>query len=469
MSKLTRYVVQFWFVGLMASVGMVSTIWADEFVYGEVSGVWSINRSPFVVVGEITIPEGASLTIEPGVEIFFAGSYAFNVRGRLSAVGGNDEARRITISGRPTVEWRGIFFFPEADARSQIVNCDIRGAHIGIDLNRSFVTIRGCRIEARFVGINCLGTTSEISYNLLIRAYDPNSLYDVKAISVRTGSAPLIVGNQLVEAVAQGGGEAFGIYVSESSPIIRENWIEAESDYRALSIFISRAEKADIYHNIIRGRSSGVIRGVWTVQSTGVRLVNNTIHSAMTSDNAVGVVVDRGAEVVLINNIIVGNGLSIGDSTVYGQVHRSSGWNAYWAHKTVHAGEWSGGEGEVTEDPYFENLSPIREEADYRLRWDDYPHGRRSPCIDAGYPQMEDPDGTRSDIGRFYYEHEPNFVTPDKESHPQTPFLVEAYPNPFNASLNIVVRGGAVQGREIKVYDLTGRLASIIRIWEDSG
>lgn len=442
-----------WIVSLVLVV--VGSGLAEVYVYGDVDGVWAENRSPYIVVGDINISEGYTLTIEPGVEVRFAGPWSLSVRGRLNAVGGNDEERRITIYGTPTVEWRGIFFYPEADARSQIINCDIRDAHIGIDLNRAYTVIRGCRIEARYVAINCLGTTPEISHNLLIRAYDPVSLYDVKAVSIRSGSAPVIYGNQLIEAVALGGGEAYGVYVSESSPVVRENWIEAISDFRANAVFVSRAEKMDLYHNIIRTRSNGIMRGIWAVQSSGVRLVNNTIHLTVSCNNAVGVLADRGAEVTLINNIIVGNGISIGDSTVYGQVHRSSGWNAYWGHERLHVGEWNGGEGEVRADPYFENLSIDREEADYHLRWDEYPEGRRSPCIDAGNPQMEDPDGTRSDIGRFYYHHEPDRVgyAPVVKGRE----IVTFYPNPFNNALTVQFHSAGSTPISVRIYDLRGR------------
>ena len=65
-------------------------------------------------------------------------------------------------------------------------------------------------------------------------------------------------------------------------------------------------------------------------------------------------------------------------------------------------GDWDGpGEHNIHEDPLF--IDP--DNNDFRLTED-------SPCIDTGDPDSpEDPDGSRADIGAFYYNHEgPNPV-----------------------------------------------------------
>ena len=54
------------------------------------------------------------------------------------------------------------------------------------------------------------------------------------------------------------------------------------------------------------------------------------------------------------------------------------------------------GEGNITADPLF--VDPAK--GDYRL-------SEQSPCIDAGDPKSPlDPDGTRADMGAFYYHQE---------------------------------------------------------------
>ncbi len=54
---------------------------------GEITGIWQISESPFIVDGNITVPVGGKLGIDPGVEVLFSGPYNFEVFGRLVATG----------------------------------------------------------------------------------------------------------------------------------------------------------------------------------------------------------------------------------------------------------------------------------------------------------------------------------------------------------------------------------------------
>ncbi|RJP80009.1 MAG: hypothetical protein C4524_04295 [Candidatus Zixiibacteriota bacterium] len=54
---------------------------------GEKTGVLEAEYSPYLVTGDIVVPEGQSLTIEPGVELRFDGLHKFLVQGHLEAIG----------------------------------------------------------------------------------------------------------------------------------------------------------------------------------------------------------------------------------------------------------------------------------------------------------------------------------------------------------------------------------------------
>jgi len=59
----------------------------------EVSGpipfntTWTSDLSPYLVIGDVQIPEGVSLTIDPGVEVQFAGTHEILVQGNIIANG----------------------------------------------------------------------------------------------------------------------------------------------------------------------------------------------------------------------------------------------------------------------------------------------------------------------------------------------------------------------------------------------
>ncbi|MCX6743794.1 MAG: hypothetical protein NT116_06215, partial [Candidatus Parcubacteria bacterium] len=52
---------------------------------GYVGGIWTLANSPYRINGEITVPNGDTLIVEPGVQIIFTGHFKFNVQGRLLA------------------------------------------------------------------------------------------------------------------------------------------------------------------------------------------------------------------------------------------------------------------------------------------------------------------------------------------------------------------------------------------------
>lgn len=64
-----------------------SLIFGQTYVSGNVSGTWTLSGSPYIVVGDITVPGGQTLTILPGVEVKFDGYYKFYISGTINAIG----------------------------------------------------------------------------------------------------------------------------------------------------------------------------------------------------------------------------------------------------------------------------------------------------------------------------------------------------------------------------------------------
>jgi hypothetical protein len=102
---------------------------------GNVSGTWSLAKSPYHIEGEITIPNDSTLTIEPGVDVIFFGHYALNVQGRLLAIGTEVDTTVFTVND--TLEfhnadtslggWNGIQFIdtPLNNDTSKIIHCKL--------------------------------------------------------------------------------------------------------------------------------------------------------------------------------------------------------------------------------------------------------------------------------------------------------------------------------------------------------
>ena len=100
---------------------------------GNVSGTWSISGSPYLIEGEITIPNAQTLTIEHGVIVEFQGHYTLFVQGRLLAIGNDNSQITFTVTdttgfydpNSPLGGWYGIRFVstPMQNDTSKIIYC----------------------------------------------------------------------------------------------------------------------------------------------------------------------------------------------------------------------------------------------------------------------------------------------------------------------------------------------------------
>lgn len=106
-------------------------------IYDGSGGPWVIKGSPYIVVEDVYIPAGHTLTIEPGVEVKFDGYYSINVHGMLIAIGTPGDVIVIS-SNSPSPEpgdWDKIYL--SDTGRAFIEYCEISYSYIGICLDSS--------------------------------------------------------------------------------------------------------------------------------------------------------------------------------------------------------------------------------------------------------------------------------------------------------------------------------------------
>ncbi|MCK4695156.1 MAG: right-handed parallel beta-helix repeat-containing protein, partial [Candidatus Cloacimonetes bacterium] len=95
----------------------LSTLYLSADTYipgGDVSGTWELTGSPFYIEGEITIPSGETLYIEPGVDVIFNGYYKFIVNGFIEAIGTEADSILFTAAD-PVTGWHSLRFFDAPD------------------------------------------------------------------------------------------------------------------------------------------------------------------------------------------------------------------------------------------------------------------------------------------------------------------------------------------------------------------
>ena len=421
-------------------------------VEGEiVKDVWTWEGSPYYVTGPIRVI--GELVINPGVVVDFLGNYGIEVvqNAVLTAKGIDNVGGRILFTSK-TLMWSGISFM-NSSSSCRIANCDFINASTAINCFQSDVSIDSNRIEANSIAINCNRSSPIILNNYHIGVIGlGNGGSNFIAISIQDQSSPVIQGNHRIECSVTENNTATGIYIRDSNPCIVENWIEVVSNNETRGIHSDYVNGFDIIRNIIRVRSAVVTRGLEFYRTTGVRAYSNDVIIIGTprGNGSVGIRVDHGSYVEIINNIVTGDGSSTGLWSSNLGISRNSGYNLYYRHDTVYRGLLPL-EGDLEDNPLFEFDDEDPDFADYHLT-------EQSPCINRGFPDWRDPDGSRSDIGRYWYY----FVDEESDLNPPSPSRFEilaSYPNPFNSvhnlSFNLLSSGYVV----LSLYDNHGRMA----------
>ncbi|RIK84024.1 MAG: hypothetical protein DCC68_02405 [Planctomycetota bacterium] len=91
-------------------------IWYDDGTTTDVSGalaantVWSAASGPYRVTGNVTVPAGVTLTIQPGTSVFFDPGTSLTVSGRLVANGTGLSHIHMGVTPGTTGKWNGIAF-----------------------------------------------------------------------------------------------------------------------------------------------------------------------------------------------------------------------------------------------------------------------------------------------------------------------------------------------------------------------
>jgi hypothetical protein len=100
------------FLSMMISTSIVKVEAQPTYVKGwiDTNTTWTISQSPIIVTGDVRVAEGATLIVEPGVTVSFAGNYYLEIRGRLEAVGRADNLISFTSNSslKQLNSWVGI-------------------------------------------------------------------------------------------------------------------------------------------------------------------------------------------------------------------------------------------------------------------------------------------------------------------------------------------------------------------------
>jgi hypothetical protein len=442
-----------------------SKIFADTTIPGGyVSGNWTAAGSPYLVQGNITIQADSTLNIEPGVEVNFQGHYTLTVNGFLQAIGAATDSIHFTAS----TDWEGINFTSAPDSshleycildsaasfsaplycqnsNPVISHCTIRDNSAfagsgGIQIVSSNPRISYCTISnnsgipSASGGISISGSSPEIYYCSITGNYSAGG--EGGGIYCEAGSTPLIshctiTGNSSKNS--NGGGIAF---VDGSGGTITDCFITADSAYNnGGGIYISSPGGVV---NIINSTISDCLAmsdggGIYIHQADTVSIVSTIIDANLALLGGAMYSVDCNYlffnHCDVVNNVapLYEGGIWLNGNTninVKNSIFKDQvGYHIYfqnYSSASVTYSDFSGpnapfsggptGLGSITQT----NANGDSCDVFYNIYLDplfvDFPNGDyhltvNSPCIDAGDPASTyDPDGTITDMGRYYFD-----------------------------------------------------------------
>jgi len=193
-------------------------------------------------------------------------------------------------------------------------------------------------------------------------------------------------------------GAGGGMYLYDSDPVLNEVIISNNnSTYEGGGIMCFNSnpvlDNVVIYENTTEWSGGGIC----SYMNSEIILENVTIADNIAFQNGSGIASFYGSDITLLNSIVWDNP----SEEIY--VNPDATLNATYSDIKDGAGQTYFGTGCIDGDPLF--ADPANN--DYQITWANFPDpdSTKSPCVDTGDPdvQYNDPDGTRNDMGAYYF------------------------------------------------------------------
>ncbi|MDP8200672.1 MAG: choice-of-anchor Q domain-containing protein [Candidatus Tenebribacter burtonii] len=263
---------------------------------GNVSGNWTISGSPYLIEGEITIPNEETLIIDPGCIIEFQDHYKFNVQGRLLSIGTEQDSIKFTAAdttgfypyNTPEGGWDGLHFEQIQTLNdSSVIKYSIfeYGNAIGSWRENCGGAIH-CYGLCNLYLESCLfiNNASEnyggaiytedsivIIYNCMFKN---NYAFHGGAVYYRSSEYGLFNNIFTENFAAQRGG---ALYLNNSSCFVKNNIFSNNYTNNGGAIYFYGNEYAIIVNNIICNNSANYGGGCLFFANSGIKFINNTI------------------------------------------------------------------------------------------------------------------------------------------------------------------------------------------------
>jgi hypothetical protein len=295
-------------------------------VKGNTSGNWE-KKYIYIVEGEVSIPTGSSLSIEPGTNVIFNSSSGITVDGRLIAIGSIEDSIYFT-SSKPQPkpgDWKGIYLSPISDGNSVLKYCKVEFADSAVRNYSQNLIVERTKISNFFrEGLFSYGATSTFLNNTICDFVKSGEMKAVQGTAISIWDSSLVRCNHIFN------GYGIGI-IANGNGLIENNIIHDlhipddgfGSEFTNTAI-VNGYFSPRIINNYIYNCEGGIQSSDPGVDNSRHTLVSN---NTITNVSRLGIVVE-GMVGSVENNIIVNNRIGIGSKGTT-QIKNNLLWNTF--------------------------------------------------------------------------------------------------------------------------------------------
>jgi hypothetical protein len=223
---------------------------------------WTRTQSPYVVLGPVNVPNGAVLTIEPGVDVLFDIDVPFIVEGSVRAMGvAGDSIRFLPYKEDGTHKWGGIRII--SDVASTFNWVRVSGGHaVGggqyPDNMGGGLFVQGSRVEMSHSVICGNRATDGGGVSLLgaVARFDQCVISD----NMNSFGGMFISGNSdvLIDRCTVARNDGWAIYILGADVEVANSIVWSEADTAISAFFGGMPGALNIHHSCVRGGALGV-------------------------------------------------------------------------------------------------------------------------------------------------------------------------------------------------------------------
>ena len=364
-----------------------------DFVFGlmgNVEGSW--NKDTIIVSGDLTVSQGRTLLIEPGIDVLFAGNFGIEVQGKLLALGfENDNINFNTIGGEH--KWTGISFANNNSVDTSKIyysrfenSNNTNGGALRVD-NFSRLRVTGSYFANNTAEKGGSIALENNSNPIISHCTFRKSVADYGGAIYCSASSPTIQNSMVLGNIAEHGG---GIYCDNlAQPLIINSQFRYNKSYsNGGAVFCDTDVAAQFIGNIISDNVAAYGGAIYCFRSSPT-FINNTICNNSAFNKGGGVFCSALSNPDFKNTIVYFNK----KIDIENQIHLD-GEDSYVSQPDFDYCNVQGGLSAFSGSGITSyNISNYKNGADQDPKFvgiNEYPYRFKpsSPCIDIGNPQQ---------------------------------------------------------------------------------